>query len=392
MLKLREIFHTTKKMQTAALLFCIFIIFELLANEIVSLLILPGKTCISRTGNYASGSKEAAFDEAFIFVRGGSGGHGANSFRLGRNKQRLFPNGGSGGDGGSVFLVGSKDRHTLIQFSRKRSFSAENGENGAANFQNGRRGTNTYVEVPIGTMIVLNGTSDVVGIINSTDSKVLVAEGGHGGKGNAGEKFQVDKKLCLPPQSGEKKWLRLELQLIADVGLIGVPNAGKSTLLKAITNAKPKIADYPFTTIIPNLGVCYLKDEDRMILADIPGLIEDAHKGKGLGRDFLRHVEHCKILIHVLDMTSTEPTRDYLTTNQELISHSRSLAEKPQIVVMNKIDQVSEQKVQQCLLELERVVPHRRILSISGFACIGLEDLKDKTWTFLEKVNQKNAS
>jgi GTP-binding protein len=200
---------------------------------------------------------------------------------------------------------------------------------------------------------------------------------------------------CLPPQGGQRRWLRLELKLIADVGLLGVPNAGKSTLLDAITNAKPKIADYPFTTLVPNLGVCHVDDVDKaIVIADIPGLVEGAHDGVGLGKAFLRHVERCKVLIHVIDGSSEDPVGDYMMVNKELLLHSPVLARKPQIVVLNKIDLPpvldSVETIRQRLLD---IMPHSRLLLISGKSRDGLTELVTNTWKFFKRVcNEQGKS
>jgi GTP-binding protein len=330
-----------------------------------------------------------SFDEAVVYVRGGSGGHGSNAAKFGKARQHMAPYGGSGGNGGSVYLVADSSLNTLRGFSKFRSFRAENGLNGDKEYKNGVFGKDTEVQVPMGAIVYDNSTNAKLAEITADSPRALIAKGGRGGKGNAAINKKGEKPGCTPPEPGEKKWLRLELKLLADIGLIGFPNAGKSTLLKAMTNANPKIADYAFTTLVPNLGVCEI-DEDpskTLVVADIPGLIEGAHMGIGLGKEFLKHIEKCKILIHVINGCSENPVEDYLTVNKELIFASSLLAKKPQIVVLNKIDLVEVQEKEQQLSEsLQKVLPHQRFLVISAKERRRIDDLKVKTWNFYQKV------
>lgn len=335
------------------------------------------------------------FDDVVVFVRAGSGGHGSNTFKFGKNRQHCNPMGGSGGEGGSVVFSPDPNLNTLRKFKFAKSFKAEHGSDGGVEYANGQKGDSIRVTVPVGTIIYDNSTSHVLGEISDPYTEVVVARGGAGGKGNAAQlRGRGEKAQCTPPGGGEKRWLRLELKLIADIGLIGVPNAGKSTLLDALTNARPKIADYAFTTLVPNLGVCYVQSEyDRaMVLADIPGLIEDAHKGKGLGRGFLKHVERCQALIHVVNSQSPDPIQDYLTINKELVMYSQSLATKPQIVVLNKVDAFdSETEKEAMMSRLRAVMPHSRLLAISAGGRVGLDDLVERTWSFYQKVKRQVA-
>lgn len=335
------------------------------------------------------------FDEVVVFAKAGSGGQGSNAFRFGKGRQHTSPFGGSGGDGGSVFFKADPNINTLRKFKFNRSFKAENGQDGDLEYANGMKAADVEVAVPIGTIIYDNQTSAVLGVIQDKYSRVLVTQGGRGGKGNSAQTQRIrgEKVVCTPPEGGQKRWLKLELQLIADVGLIGVPNAGKSTLLDALTNARPKIADYAFTTLVPNLGVCYVQSEydKAMVLADIPGLIEDAHKGKGLGRGFLRHVERCQALIHVVSACSPDPIHDYLTINKELVLYSDTLATKPQIVVLNKIDTIdNEEELYALAAKLRKAMPHSRMLLISAGGRFGLEELVERMWMFVQKIRQAN--
>ncbi len=326
------------------------------------------------------------FDEALIYVRGGSGGHGSNTFKFGKGRQHQRPFGGSGGDGGSVFLCGDGSMNTLQKFRVTKSFRAPNGMDGDIEYSNGKAGQDLQVNVPFGTVVVDNSSNITLGSIMSFEDQLLVARGGYGGKGNAAQGGGANIGCC-PPQGGEKRWLRLELKLIADIGLIGVPNAGKSTLLDALTNARPKIAAYPFTTLVPNLGVCNVDFDKAMVLADIPGLVEGAHAGIGLGKGFLRHVERCKILIHVIDGSSEDPARDYSMINKELVMHAGSLASKPQIVVVNKLDIPGVRSLQASLRSLLcSIIPHSRLMFVSGKSGENLNDLILNTWKFLQRV------
>lgn len=353
------------------------------------------------------------FDEATIFVRGGSGGHGSSSHKFGKARQHVYPTGGSGGNGGSIIFQVDRNLNTLQKFRSLTNFRAENGADGDINFRNGPAGADVLVSVPIGTIVKDNSTDVVLGTLNSPGDRLVVAAGGLGGRGNGAKGAKGEKVPASPPQGGEKRWVRLELQLIADVGLLGAPNAGKSTLLSALTNAKPKIADYAFTTLVPNLGVCYLQSHlgrehsglstDAMVIADIPGLVEGAHRGLGLGRAFLRHVQRCEVLIHVLDCSQPDPAAVYSAVNRELALYSKELASKPQVVVLNQIDRLSPSQLTTVRESVRAVLAHSRLLCISAarYASLkaengdglvyvdddsGVRDVVKKVWSFLDKV------
>jgi GTP-binding protein len=340
------------------------------------------------------------FDEALLYVRAGSGGTGSSAVKFGPGRQHRYPTGGSGGTGGNIILVADSKISTLLGFRGQSHFRAENGADGDKEYCNGKCGQDLYISVPKGTIIKDNETNIVLGELNFLGDKLLVAKGGYGGKGNAAFKTGIEKAVACPPQGGEKKWLKIELKLVADIGLVGLPNAGKSTLLGSITNARPKIASYAFTTIVPNLGVCdidnsnllqheYEKVYDQMVIADIPGLIEGAHLGRGLGRGFLRHVERCKILIHLIDCTRANPVHDYLTINQELLLFSNILANKPQIVVLNKIDRIEDKSfIDSLVQQFQKILPHKRLLVISASDRLGTKELVSRTYSFLRKVIQ----
>jgi len=279
------------------------------------------------------------FDEAKIYVKAGDGGNGCVSFR--REKFVPFggPDGGDGGKGGDVYLIADPHVNTLIHFKKRAHFKAQSGQHGRGKKQAGKNGQDLYIPVPLGTVVRDANTGEFIADLVEPGQKVLVAKGGKGGRGNAAFATPVNQapRFAERGEPGQERWLYLELKLIADVGIVGVPNAGKSTLLAAVSAARPKIAPYPFTTLEPNLGVVTVGDYD-FVLADIPGLIEGAHKGAGLGHKFLRHIERTRVIIHLLDGLSPNPLRDFEAINKELALFSERLAAKPQIVAFNKMD------------------------------------------------------
>jgi len=285
------------------------------------------------------------FDEAKIHVKAGDGGNGCVSFR--REKYIPFggPNGGIGGKGGDVYLVVDSHLNTLINFKKRSHFKAQRGGHGRGKNQTGKQGEDLTIAVPPGTVAYDADTGQLLADLVQPGQQALVAPGGRGGRGNAAFATPTNQapRLAEKGEPGQERWLRLELKLIADVGIVGVPNAGKSTLLAAVSAARPKIADYPFTTLEPNLGVVTVDDRD-FVLADIPGLIEGAHAGAGLGHQFLRHVERTRLLIHLLDGASADPLGDFEKINEELALFDSQLARKPQVVVLNKMDLPQTQK------------------------------------------------
>jgi len=296
-------------------------------------------------------------DQAKIQVKAGDGGNGCVSFR--REKYVPFggPNGGDGGHGGDVILVVDPKLNTLSWFHHKTKFAAGRGKNGAGKDQTGASGAHLRIAVPPGTVVRDADTGTLVADLTTPGQELRVARGGRGGRGNARFATPTNQapRMAENGEPGESKSLLLELKLIADVGIVGLPNAGKSTLLASVSAARPKIADYPFTTLEPYLGVATLDDETTLVLADIPGLIEGASQGAGLGHEFLRHVERTRVLIHLLDGASEHPLADYETINAELAAFGRGLDVKPQIVAFNKmdLDQAQEQwpQVKQTLQE-----------------------------------------
>lgn len=279
-------------------------------------------------------------DEAHIQVISGKGGDGAVHFR--REKYVPFggPDGGDGGRGGDVILEVVATLNTLSRFQHQRRFKAEDGSHGGGSNKTGKSGEDLVIPVPPGTVVYDSGSEGVLGDLVEPGERLVVCRGGRGGRGNA--RFATSRnqapRIAERGEPGEERNLRLELKLIADVGIIGVPNAGKSTLLAAATNAKPKIAAYPFTTLEPNLGVAVLDEDNSLVLADVPGLIEGAHQGIGLGDTFLRHIQRTRVLIHLLDGLTEDPLLDFAQINSELALFDPGLAEKPQVVALNKLD------------------------------------------------------
>ncbi len=279
-------------------------------------------------------------DQAQIHVTSGNGGNGMIHFRREKYVPRGGPDGGDGGNGGNVVLEVSSGLNTLSFFQHQRKFRAEDGGNGGTQKKTGRSADDLVILVPPGTVVFNDQNGELLGDLTDPGQRLIVCEGGRGGRGNPHFKSSRTQAPHIADKGnpGEEKTLRLELKLIADIGIVGVPNAGKSTFLAAVTNAKPKIADYPFTTLTPNLGVAIPDDETTLVLADIPGLIEGAHMGVGLGHDFLRHIQRTRVLIHLLDGLSEDPLADFAQINTELSLFDSALATKPQVVAFNKMD------------------------------------------------------
>ncbi len=282
-------------------------------------------------------------DETLITVQSGDGGNGCVSFRREKYVPLGGPDGGAGGKGGDVILVSSEDRRTLYPFRFKREFRAARGAGGEGRQRTGRSGEDLVIEVPPGTIVRDADRGELIKDFAHAGERFVVARGGRGGKGNAHFKSSTHRtpRFAQPGESGEFKKLKLELKLLADVGIIGLPNAGKSTLISVISSARPKIADYPFTTLVPNLGVVTSGDREPFVVADIPGLIAGASAGAGLGTRFLRHTERTRLLVHLVDASAIDPDRPleaYTTVNAELASYSRDLAGKPQVIALTKLD------------------------------------------------------
>jgi GTPase len=282
-------------------------------------------------------------DEAKIYAIAGDGGNGIVAFRREAHVPRGGPSGGDGGDGGDVIAVGDPQLSTLLDFKYQQHYRAESGEHGRNKDQYGKAGEPKIVKVPVGTIIKDIDTGAVLADITAAGQQVVLCKGGHGGRGNIHFKTPWNQapRTAEPGTPGEQRTLRLELKLLADAGLVGFPNAGKSTFLARVSRARPKIADYPFTTLTPNLGVVGLSGGRSFVLADIPGLIEGASQGAGLGHRFLRHVERTRVLLHLLDLTADparEPEKDFDTISRELAEHDAELAKRPQVVALGKMD------------------------------------------------------
>lgn len=321
-------------------------------------------------------------DEAKITVRSGDGGNGCISFRRERFVPRGGPDGGDGGRGGAVIIEATERRRTLRQFQFKRTFKAQNGKHGQGKQKTGKNGDDIIIEVPPGTLVINAETGGVVKDFTADGERLVVAEGGRGGKGNKHFASSTNRapRMAQPGESGQELTLKLELKLLADVGIIGFPNAGKSTLLRTLTAANPQIGDYPFTTLSPNLGVVYTPWTEPFVLADIPGLIEGAHQGAGLGIRFLKHIERTRVLIHLIDVTAIDPKNPlsgYDTINNELASYNVQLAQKPQLVAFNKIDGPNAKEHVELLRKYfeDKDLP---IVEISALTRTGIDDLTSR--------------
>ncbi|GAB4234178.1 MAG: GTPase ObgE [Stanieria sp.] len=324
-------------------------------------------------------------DLAEIEVIAGKGGDGIVAFRREKYVPAGGPAGGNGGKGGSVILLAAENLQTLLDFRYARQFKAEDGKRGGPNNRTGAQGSDRIIEVPCGTMIYDADTEELLGDLVNAGDTLCVAEGGKGGLGN---KYFLSNRNrapehALPGLPGEERRLRLELKLIAEVGIIGLPNAGKSTLISALSSARPKIADYPFTTLIPNLGVVKKPTGDGTVFADIPGLIGGASEGIGLGHDFLRHIERTRLLLHLIDATAEEPISNYQTIQAELIAYGRGLAQRPQIIAFNKIDAVEPEILADVIAQIKQVTTDP-IFTISAATGSGLDNLLQTVWFTLE--------
>lgn len=314
-------------------------------------------------------------DVAKVFVKAGRGGDGIVSFRHEIYIDKGGPNGGDGGRGGDVIFKATENLNTLLDFRYKPELKAENGANGGKQNKHGKSGENLIVKVPVGTIVRRNG--DIIADLTENNQEVVIAIGGRGGFGNAHFKSSVRQvpRIAELGEPGEEFEAELELKLLADVGLIGFPNAGKSTFLSVISNAKPEIANYEFTTLTPNLGVADV-DQDSILIADIPGLIEGASKGKGLGDAFLRHVERTAVLLHLIDAYSDDIKNSYLTIRNELKSYSKELDIRPEIVAITKIEGLDQDIVDMQIDELKKIVsPGTKVMAISSMAHKGLKEL-----------------
>ena len=333
-------------------------------------------------------------DYVKIYATAGKGGNGAISFRREKYVASGGPDGGDGGKGGDVYFKVDKDANTLIEFRFKKKFKAENGQNGEGSHKYGKSGEDLYIPVPIGTVIKDAKTEEVLADLSDKNQTVLILKGGRGGKGNShfATSTRQAPRFAQDGEPGEEKELILELKLLADVGLVGFPNVGKSTFLSVVTSASPKIANYHFTTIEPNLGVVKSKFGDSFVIADIPGIIEGASEGIGLGIEFLRHIERTRLLLHFIDVSGIEgrnPVDDYYKVNEELKKYSEKLSKRTQIIVANKVDAMTDEKL---YLELEKVAKknNQKIFKISGATGEGVDELMNYVSKILKELPKES--
>jgi len=319
-------------------------------------------------------------DEAKITLKAGDGGHGCIAFRREKFVPKGGPSGGDGGNGGNIYFITDTHENTLLKFRFNHVFRAGRGRHGEGSNRHGRNGEDLEISVPVGTVVYDDQTGEMIHDFTQSGERFLVAEGGHGGHGNAHFASSVNRvpSRAQDGKPGEEKTLRLELKLLADVGLVGYPNVGKSTLISRISAARPKIADYPFTTLEPHLGVVSYDTYNSFVVADIPGLIEGAHLGHGLGTQFLRHIERTRLLLHLIDvsaMSERDPIEEFHAIESEMAEHNPDLPHKPKIIVAAKMDVAAKKKVQK--LERWCAKNHYELIKISSVTGEGLEDLKN---------------
>lgn len=320
-------------------------------------------------------------DYTKVYIKAGDGGNGAIAFRREKYIPKGGPSGGNGGNGGNVIFLADRNLNTLINFQYKRRFIADNGDNGGTSLKDGKTGEDIIIKVPVGTIVKDAETEEILFDLKEDGEEAVAAKGGKGGKGNSNFATPTKQtpRFAESGKPGEEYNLILELKLIADIGLVGFPNAGKSTLISSISAAKPKIADYPFTTLEPNLGIVKYKDFSSFIVADIPGIIEGAHQGKGLGIKFLRHIERTKILLILIDCSSENFVADYKTLLNELNSYSEILAKKKKIVALTKTDLIEKAELKKLLAKKIRGYSGK-LISFSAATQNGIPELLDLLW------------
>jgi len=328
-------------------------------------------------------------DEAIITVQSGDGGRGCVSFRREKFIPRGGPDGGDGGKGGDVVFITTSRKRTLYQFRFQKQFKSKTGAHGQGKRKTGKTGQDLVIELPPGTLVTDAETGQIINDLIKSGERLVLAKGGRGGQGNARFKTSTNRspRFAQPGEPGETKKVKLELKLLADVGIIGLPNAGKSTLITTVSSARPKIGDYPFTTLTPSLGVVETDRGEPFVVADIPGLVKGAHKGTGLGTRFLRHIERTRILVHLVDVSaidSDDPLHDYNTINKELAKYNQKLAEKPQIVVLNKIDLPDTRKAAKTF---QSAAKGKKVTLISALTGKGVDDLKLQIVQLLDKYH-----
>ena len=321
-------------------------------------------------------------DQAKIYIRSGDGGNGCISFRREKYVEFGGPNGGNGGKGGNVIIKSTEGLNTLIDYRFKQHFKAKNGDPGMGSDKTGRSGEDIIIEVPRGTLILEEDNKEVIIDIMDKDQNITILKGGNGGFGNSHFKNSENQtpRNANDGESGKEKWIWLRLKLIADVGLVGLPNAGKSTFVSTVSKASPKIADYPFTTIHPVLGIVKYMDKE-FVIADIPGLIEGAHEGKGLGDRFLGHIERCNILLHLIDVTDEDIINSWKTVRNEMKSYSKELSLKNEIIVLSKSDTLNEKELNDKKEKLKNFVG-KEVFAISSVSGDGINNI-------LKEINEE---
>lgn len=335
-------------------------------------------------------------DEATVYVEAGKGGNGCLSFRREKYIAKGGPDGGDGGDGGSVFLVGAQSLNTLIDFRFQPRYKAQSGESGRGKDQTGGKGEHTHLRVPLGTSVFDDETGDFLGDVNDPDEILLVAQGGFHGLGNTRFKSSTNRapRQTTPGSPGEVRTLRFELKLLADVGLLGLPNAGKSTLIRSVSAARPKVADYPFTTLVPNLGVVRV-DDDSFVMADIPGLIEGAADGAGLGVQFLKHLSRNRLLLHLLDINpvdGSDPVENFQIIEHEVRQYSEGIADKDRWLVLTKMDLLPAEEHAARLAEIRQAIDHTGpVFEISAVSGHGITELSRAVQEYLIELRRKEA-
>ena len=333
-------------------------------------------------------------DQAKIYIKAGNGGNGCASFRREKNIPFGGPDGGDGGDGGDVVFKAVKNLNTLIDFRYTQHFVAQNGQDGMKQQKYGKNGNDLVIKVPVGTQILSDDKKTIIKDMIVENEEFMIAKGGNGGWGNIHFKTSTNRapRHANPGLEGQELWVWLRLKLIADAGFIGFPNAGKSTLLSVMTSAKPKIADYAFTTLHPGLGVVKYRDNE-FVLADLPGLIEGASQGIGLGDRFLGHTERCKVLIHVIDASSDDVCNSYKIIRKELVNYNEvfsgnPLQDKPEIIVLNKADIVDEKDLKKKVSDLKKCSKKKDILCVSGATTDGVDKLKQTIFNYLSDIDE----
>lgn len=336
-------------------------------------------------------------DTAQIQIKAGNGGNGVATFLRAKYLPKGGPDGGDGGNGGSIYLVGDHNLATLMDYRSKKNYKAEKGSDGMRRQQKGKDGEDLYIKLPLGTLVyeIEDDKEVLVADIEAHNQKILIAQGGKGGKGNHNFKSSTNQapKQFTKGSLGEEKSLRLEIKVIADVGLVGAPNAGKSTLINYLTNSQAKVASYPFTTISPNLGILRLKSDQKVVIADIPGLIKGASEGKGLGDDFLRHIERTRVLVHLIDPFNEDVTKiveqalnNYEMIQNELKNYKVDLSEKPQIVVINKVDLIEVSENLESIKKELKAKYNLEVFGISAVTGAGVDSLIEELTVILNKA------